>query len=173
MGKPKVETFQAQVEYRDPEKLTPYANNAKVHSTEQVDNIAAQIHRMGFDQPIVVDQFGVIIKGHGRREAALRLGLKRVPVIVRGDLDEHEAIAARIADNKVAEGQKYDEEKLRFDLGTLERNEFDMKLLAMDEGTIADLLKEPDFAPEGLDAQGKLDEKAKIQCPQCGCEFSK
>lgn len=82
--------------------MTPYARNAKMHTPEQVATIAAQIAAFGFDVPIVVDRQGVIVKGHGRREAAVKLGLKRVPVIVT-HLDEKAARAARIGDNKVAE----------------------------------------------------------------------
>jgi ParB-like chromosome segregation protein Spo0J len=64
-------TFDPRIEWRDPRSLTPYSNNAKTHPTEQVDKIAASIAAFGFDQPIVVDGEGVIIKGHGRREASL------------------------------------------------------------------------------------------------------
>jgi ParB-like chromosome segregation protein Spo0J len=91
-------TFDPRIEWRDPASLTPYSNNAKTHPVEQVDKIAASIASFGFDQPIVVDGDGVIIKGHGRREASLRLGLDNVPVLVRTDLSVAEIKAARLAD---------------------------------------------------------------------------
>ena len=65
--------------------LSACSNNAKAHPIEQIDKIAASTAAFGFDQPIVVDADGVIIKGHGRREASLRIGLERVPVFVRHD----------------------------------------------------------------------------------------
>lgn len=86
------------------ENIRPYEGNAKIHTPDQVENIAKSIKKFGFDQPIVVDGAGVIIKGHGRWMAAQHLGMKRVPVIVRDDLTAHEANASRLADNRVAVG---------------------------------------------------------------------
>lgn len=128
------------IEYRAPESLTPYVKNAKKHTVEQIDKIAGQIASFGFDQPIVVDTSGVIIKGHGRREAAIRLGLTRVPVIVT-DLTEHEAMASRIADNKVAISD-FDKDLLRFDIHTLDQYNIDLKLTAFDKWEL-DLLMAP------------------------------
>ncbi|AVI39345.1 phage tail family protein (plasmid) [Acinetobacter baumannii] len=78
--------------------VKPYELNAKIHSEEQVAKIAESIARFGWDQPIVVDKNGVIIKGHGRRLAAIKLGLIEVPVLVRDDLNEEQVKAARLAD---------------------------------------------------------------------------
>jgi len=121
-----------------PASLVPYAKNAKLHSNEQIDKIAGQIAAFGFDQPIVVDQNKTIIKGHGRREASIRLGLEKVPVII-SSLDEYQAMAARIADNKVAESG-YDNEMLKFDLGTLDLQGFEMGLTGMENADIHKLL---------------------------------
>lgn len=82
--------------------LIPYELNSKVHDEKQVQKIAKSITQFGWDQPIVVDSDGVIIKGHGRRLAAIQLGLKEVPVLVRDDLDPEQVRAARLADNRVA-----------------------------------------------------------------------
>lgn len=78
--------------------VKPYELNAKIHSEEQVAKIAESIARFGWDRPIVVDKNGVIIKGHGRRLAAIKLGLIEVPVLVRDDLNEEQVKAARLAD---------------------------------------------------------------------------
>ena len=111
--------------------LTPYSNNAKTHPTEQIDKIAASIASFGFDQPIVVDIDGVIIKGHGRREACLRLALDSVPVLVRQDLSVAEIKASRIADNKTAESP-FDEEALRLEFEALMEHDFDLSLTGFD-----------------------------------------
>jgi ParB-like nuclease domain len=130
--------FGPEVVYRNPAELTPYAQNAKRHSNTQVDRLAGIIARFGFDVPIVVDGDGVIVKGHARREAALRLKMEKVPVVVRSDLTEHELMAARIADNRVAEGQEYDVEKLQLELGELQKYELDIAaLVAPDVGRVA------------------------------------
>lgn len=80
--------------------LTPYAENPKNHPQGQIDRIAESIRRYGMDQAIVIDAEGVIIKGHGRYEAAQQLGLTRVPVRWRNGLSPSEVHGARIADNK-------------------------------------------------------------------------
>lgn len=119
--------------------LIPYANNAKLHPEEQVLKIAGQIAAFGFDQPIVARREDkVLVKGHGRWLAAQKLGMDQVPVIFV-DLDEYQAMAARIADNKVSQ-TSFDIEKLHFDLGTLDRVEFDLKLTAFDDKEIEQAL---------------------------------
>lgn len=90
------------VEMWDIDKVLPYELNAKTHDKKQVQKIANSITEFGWDQPIVVDKNGVVIKGHGRRLAAISLGMKSVPVLVRDDLTEEQVRAARLADNRVA-----------------------------------------------------------------------
>lgn len=82
------------------ESLKPYANNPKNHPEGQVEKIADSIRQYGMDQAIVIDSEGEIIKGHGRYEAAQRLGLSVVPVRWRNGLTPNEVHGARIADNK-------------------------------------------------------------------------
>lgn len=97
--------------------VKPYELNAKIHDDAQVDKIAESIAKFDWDQPIVVDKNGVIIKGHGRRLAAIKLGRTEVPVLVRSDLDEDQVKAARLADNRVAIGD-IDAEILKMELET-------------------------------------------------------
>lgn len=110
---------QVNIEWRDIEDVIPYELNAKVHDEKQVERIAKSISEFGWDQPIVVDKDGVIIKGHGRRLAAVRLGITNVPVWVRDDLTEDQARASRLADNRVAVGD-LDSDLLQQDLATLD-----------------------------------------------------
>lgn len=103
----------------DIDKIVPYELNAKKHEPAQVERIAKSISELGWDQPIVVDKDGVIIKGHGRRLAAIKLGYKQAPVLVRDDLTPDQVRAARLADNRVAIGD-IDMDLLRQELATLE-----------------------------------------------------
>jgi hypothetical protein len=127
------------IEWRDPDSLTPYDRNPKTHPDEQVAKIAASIASFGFDQPIVVDAEGVIIKGHGRREASRLLGLTRVPVVVRNDLSVAQIRASRLADNRTAESP-WDEELLRLELEALLDEDFDLALTGFESGEIDDLM---------------------------------
>lgn len=93
------ETVTFDVVFLSPSALKPYANNAKKHSRRQVTLLAKAMRTVGFDQPIVVDANHVIIKGHGRRLAALELKMDLVPVVVRADLTPEQCMASRLADN--------------------------------------------------------------------------
>jgi ParB-like chromosome segregation protein Spo0J len=112
--------------------LKPYELNSKKHDEAQVKKIAESIKKFGWITAIVTDADGVIIAGHGRRLAALSLGLTEVPVIVRDDLTPDEVRAARLADNRVAMGDidtdllKKELESLDFDLeGIFDKKELE------------------------------------------------
>lgn len=96
-------------------RLVPFDKNAKKHSEDQIARLSASLKKFGWDQPIVVDADGVIIKGHGRRLAAMRLGMTEVPVLIRDDLTKAQADAARISDNAVA-STEYDTNMLQEEL---------------------------------------------------------
>lgn len=114
------------------ERVKPYPRNTKLHDPAQVNKIAKSIKEFGFDQPIVVDADGVIIKGHGRRLAAIQLGMKYVPVVVRADMSEEQVRASRLADNRVAKGDD-DIELLQEELMKLSNSSFDMSSLGFDD----------------------------------------
>jgi ParB-like chromosome segregation protein Spo0J len=155
------------------ENIVPYGQNPKEHPQEQIDKIASSIKRFGWDQPIVVDGEGTIIKGHGRYQAAQKLGIDRVPVFEQTDLSEAEVRAARIADNRVAESE-WDDDLLGVELELLDESELSTEASGMDEGEVEDALPErepPDFEPTTADGQGELDGKTDVTCPECGHEF--
>lgn len=106
------------IEVWNVEDLVPYEANAKKHPEDQVKKLATAIQKFGWTQPIVVWHNGEIIAGHGRRLAAIHLGLKRVPVICRRDLTRAEADALRLADNRVT-STDYDQELIQSELQRL------------------------------------------------------
>lgn len=107
-----------QIEIWDIEKLIPYEANAKKHPEEQVEKLATSITKFGWTSPIVVDADGIVIAGHGRRLAAIKLGLAKVPVVCRRDLSKAEADALRLADNRVT-STDYDQALIQDELRRL------------------------------------------------------
>src|SRR5699024_119135 len=83
--------------------LIHYANNAKVHSEEQVTKIASSIKEFGFVNPIIIDGDNGVIAGHGRLMAAKKLGLDDVPVLEVDHLTEAQRKAYILADNRLGE----------------------------------------------------------------------
>ena len=96
-------------------EIHPYENNPRFND-EAVDAVAASIQEFGFKVPIVLDSEGVIVAGHTRWKAALKLQLEEVPCVVADDLSPEQIKAFRLADNKVAELAYWNEEALAKEL---------------------------------------------------------
>src|SRR5262249_43998214 len=120
-------SFRMNVEMRPIGSIQPYENNPRLNDAA-VDAVADSIREFGFRQPIVVDEAGVIIVGHTRYKAALKLGLKEVPVHVAVGLSPAQAKAYRIADNQTATLSAWDESKLPLELIELQKLDFDLRL---------------------------------------------
>ena len=99
--------------------LKPDKRNSRTHPRKQIDQIADSIAAFGFLVPILVDENGLIIAGHGRYDAAKLLDLKQVPVIEVKGLSKAKRRALALADNKIAEYAGWDREKLAIELAEL------------------------------------------------------
>jgi site-specific DNA-methyltransferase (adenine-specific) len=93
-----------------------------------VDAVTASIQEFGFRQPIVVDEDGVIIVGHARYKAALKLGMEEVPVHVAVGLTPAQVRGYRLADNQTATLSVWDDDKLPIELAQLQEMDFDLNL---------------------------------------------
>ena len=91
-------------------ELTPYMRNARTHSDEQIDQVAASIKEFGFTNPILLDGDKSIIAGHGRLLAAKKIGMNQVPTITLDHMTEAQKRAYIIADNKLALNAGWDDE---------------------------------------------------------------
>ena len=106
-------------------EIQPYQKNAKKHPPEQVANIAESIRQFGWTQPIVVDEDGEIIIGHGRFAAAKKLGLMEAPCRVLSGLSDEKKRELRLIDNKTNESD-WDLDLLAEDLEGLDFDGFDL-----------------------------------------------
>ena len=129
-----------QVEQLKVGDLIPYVNNSRTHSDEQVMQVASSIKEFGFTNPILIDDDGGIIAGHGRLMAAKKLGLVKVPCIRLGHLSEAQRKAYVIADNQLALNSGWDLDSLRVEIERLDELDFDMGLLGFDADVITKLL---------------------------------
>jgi len=125
------------------EEIKPYDNNPRKNLN--YDKVAKSIKEYGFQQPIVVDKNMSIIVGHTRYEAAKRLDLKTVPVVI-AELDPLKAKAYRIADNRLNEDSKWDFSLLNKEFTDLMDNHFDLDNLGFDNKELENLITfEPEF----------------------------
>ena len=144
-----------QVERRSVSALVPYARNARTHSDEQVAQIAASIREWGWTVPILVDEYGGLLAGHGGVLAARKLGLTDIPVMVAAGWTEAQKHAYVLADNKLALNAGWDADLLRVELADLQAFDFDLGLTGFSNEELAALtvqvvdgLTDPDAAPD-------------------------
>ena len=138
------------------EKLTPYARNTRTHTPAQIDAIAASIKEWGWTMPVLADEDGTLIAGHARIQAAQKLGIAEVPVMLAKGWPEAKRRAYVIADNQLAiKGSGWDFELLASEIEGLGSDGFDLTLLGFNQDELAALLAEktegltdPDDVPE-------------------------
>lgn len=134
----------SEVRSRPVASLAPYAANARVHAEAQVAQIAASIQEFGFVNPVIIDENGEIIAGHGRVLAAQRMGLAEVPTIERAGLSDAQKRGLRLADNKIALNSGWDEKLLAEELAALTGIEgFDVEITGFDGAEIDKLVGKP------------------------------
>jgi|TARA_R110000765_G_scaffold67462_3_gene130319 hypothetical protein len=140
-------------------ELSPYANNARTHSEQQVRQIAASIQEFGFTNPILTHN-GTVVAGHGRLEAAILLDLTEVPTIDLSHLSDAQMRAYVIADNRLAEQSEWDTSVLELEIDELQDMDVDLTPFGIDDvffeelsirdfdNTPSDGLTDPDDVPE-------------------------
>ena len=139
------------------DELSPYENNARRHTKEQIKQIVNSIEEFGFLNPILIDENNMILAGHGRYMAAQNLDLEKVPTIQIKNLTEAQKKAFVIADNKIATNSTWDESTLWKEIQALNEVGFDLNILAfaelellpiIDENVVNDPLAEWEDMPE-------------------------
>lgn len=136
-------------------RLVPYARNARTHSDAQVAQIAASIREWGWTMPVLVDEDGGMIAGHGRVLAARQLGVTEVPVVVARGWTDAQKKAYSLTDNQLPLNAGWDKELLRLEVADLAEMGFDLPLMGFSDDELSRLsaapnpgLTDPDEVPE-------------------------
>jgi len=143
--------------------------NARSHNDRNLATIKKSLEVYGQRKPIVVNHDGVIEAGNGLYRAAIALGWKEIAAVYVKD-DEDYAKGYAVMDNQSATLAEWDLPNLKDILQELDTGAFDMEATGFDESEIEKLMTQ--FNPVGADTQPRLDEKAKVKCPECGHEFT-
>ena len=140
------DALRLKITYRKVGDLQPYAGNARTHSDKQISQIAASIRRFGFTNPVLIDDAGGIVAGHGRVAASRQLGITEVPVIELAHLSVAERRAYVIADNRLAELAGWDRDILAIELHALSELDldFDLEITGFETAELDLLLDGPD-----------------------------
>lgn len=122
------------IEMREIESLKSYSRNSRTHSPEQVDAICRSIEEFGWTVPVLVDDDGTVIAGHGRLMAARKMGISAVPVMVASGWSDEKMRAYVIADNRLPELAGWDEAVLGEELKALDQAGYDVTVTGFDIG---------------------------------------
>lgn len=172
------------VERRAVASLIPYARNSRTHSAEQVSQIAASIREWGWTTPVLVDEDGGIIAGHGRVLAAQKLGITDVPCMVAAGWTDAQRKAYVIADNKLAMNAGWDNDLLKIEMQALNGDGFDLALTGFAADELAAFLNEPtegltdpDAVPDAPTVPVTVEGDvwllgAHFECSECNKQFS-
>ena len=151
------------VERRSVKDLVPYDRNPRVHPQEQIDQLANSIEEWGWTFPIRIDENNNVLSGHGRLLAAKKLGIDEVPCLVSVGWSQSQKTAYIIADNKIAEQSRWDDDLLKSLMsdvgdGLTFDDSFDLDLLGFDKDELNEFLLE--------DRQGLTDEDQVPEAPE-------
>lgn len=108
------------------EDIKSLERNAKKHPPEQIEQIKNSIKAFGFNDPIAVDENSIIIEGHGRLEAAKKLGMEDVPIIRLDHLNKSQKKAYIIAHNKLCMNSDFDIDKLKLEFADIEKDDWEL-----------------------------------------------
>jgi hypothetical protein len=123
--------------------LNPYENNARTHSKTQIAQIAASIKEWGWTTPVLVDEGGMIIAGHGRVLAAKSLNIPEIPVMVARGWTVAQKRAYVLADNVLPMNAGWDDALLRVEIRGIEALNFDINKVGFDMEFMTKLFDEP------------------------------
>lgn len=139
-------------------EIKPYFRNPRKNE-KTVEMLIDLIPRVGFNVPILIDEDGVIVKGHARYRAAIRLGLEKVPCVIT-HADEEAKKLDRLADNKVSELSEWVNDDLLHELDML-TTDFDLSALGFPTVDFDDI---PDLDMEDLaDEESEEEKRARYQ----------
>ncbi len=131
--------IEMQITFMPIDTLIPYHNNPRIN-IDAVKKVKASIQEFGFKNPILIDDRNYIIAGHTRLLAARELEIKEIPVIKITDLTDAQRQAYRIADNRVAQESKWDNDLLKLELTDLAMQGFDLESTGFDQDELDKLL---------------------------------
>ena len=131
-----------EIVYKKINELKPYENNSRTHDESQIKQICESIKEYGWTNPVLIDEKGMIIAGHGRVEGGKKLDIKEVPCIVLSGLTEAQKKAYVIADNKMALNAGWNEELLKTELENLKELDFDLQLTGFSKKELDKLFDE-------------------------------
>lgn len=143
---------------RAPADLKPWPNNPRTHSDKQLVKIKSSIGKFGFTVPVLVDELGVILSGHGRVQAAQEMALASIPTRVISGLNAASKRAYVIADNKIAMLSAWSPELLKSEMELLIKDDFDIEATGFSTAEVDIMFEDTSSDPADLQPEDEVDE---------------
>ena len=145
--------------------------NWRIHPLSQQDALKGVLEEVGWvQQVIVIKRTGNLIDGHLRCQLAAREGTQTIPVVYVDVSEDEEALVLATLD-PIGAMAATDKQKLDELFADIQSDNENIQKMIAEIGAKEGIIP-PDFEPVGIDEQGRLDEKAKVTCPECGHEFT-
>lgn len=147
------------------------------HTPEQIDRLVKLIEYQGFRDPIIVQKgTNIIAAGHGRIEAARKMGIREVPVIFQEFENEAQFYAFVVSHNAINSNNWSG----GLDLGQINQDfldlgpELDVEMLGIKDFEIEPIEKiDLDFSDKNKEIDTEnFGNDLQHQCPKCGFEFN-
>jgi ParB-like chromosome segregation protein Spo0J len=164
-----------EVVYLSPDELTPYENNTRKHTPEDIEQIKESILAFGFLDPVGIwGSNNLIVEGHGRQIAAKELGLEKVPCIRLDHLTDTQRRDYAIRHNRTAELSGWDFSKLEEEIAALEIEGVDLSGLKFElDGLSGGDVTTIDNTSKEYGEEDFSDDKFECECPRCGFKFNR
>lgn len=141
-------------------EVKPYVRNPRKND-KTVNLLVEIIPKVGFNVPLVIDRGGVIVKGHARYAAAIRLGMEQVPCVVT-DADEETIKLDRLADNRISEFSEWINEDLLHEIDMLNLD-FDFDLESLGFSLPENAFEDDAFFEDGVSGESDEQRRARYQ----------
>jgi len=150
---------------RDPRELIPNPDNCHTHSEFQINQIIGSMKEFRWTLPVAVDEKGVLLAGHGRVLAALKLGLEKIPTMIFDHMSNEQKEAYTLADNKINENAGWDFELLKVKLEELDNLDFDIDIIGFSNQEIERILDDERDQNDTIDDEHAGEKSAfRIEC---------
>ena len=157
-----------EIKYIPISEIIPYDKNPRKND-EAIEIVAKSIKEFGFINPIILDDENIVVAGHTRLKAAMKLGITEIPILRVDNLSNEQIAAFRIMDNKSSEKASWDYEVLKAEFTDLKEAGVDLNLTGFEELEINSVFEDSNNDANEIEKLGNL----VITCPKCSNKFKK
>lgn len=133
-------------------------SNVRVHGEKQLEELKRSYNKFGQIRPVVIDDDGVILAGNGFVKAMDELGVETVEVLKMKNLTDNDKKKLMIADNKIYNLGRDDNDAL---FAMLESLDGDFDVPGFEDETLRELLADMDDIDDSVMSYGSINDEER------------